>query len=269
MSKRLYFLAVQMMLPGDYRNDRKFIDDLSTLRALEYDGVELNIRDPEQVNPDELKRFLADFGLTLSMFASGATAKALNLSLASSEESERRRAVEQAKRFLEFASQFGAGVIAGFLKGPMAHASEVHRQKLAESIADLAPVSARLKTPLQIEAINRFESPLGHSLDDTYDLVKDCAREYLWILPDTWHMNIEESNMEAAIIRHSGHFGSFHLSDNNRLFPGLGAIDFKRIIGVLRACGYAGKLAIEGNVRTSFSEDITASTRYLDPILAA
>jgi sugar phosphate isomerase/epimerase len=256
-----------MLLPPDYRNERSFIDDLSVLRTLEFDGVELNIRDPQQVRPDDLKGFLADFGLTLSMFASGASAKALNLSLAATDEAERKRAVENAKGYLEFAAQFGAGVIAGFLKGPMAHSTEAHRLKLAESIAELAPVSLRCKTPLQIEAINRFESPLGHSLDETYELVKDCAHEYLWILPDTWHMNIEEANLEAAIIRHQGHFGSFHLSDNNRFFPGLGGIDFKRIIGVLEACGYAGKLAIEGNIKTSFSEDIRACARFLDPIL--
>ena len=267
MSKRRYSLAVQMLLPADYLNNRSFIGDLSVLRSLEFDGVELNIRDPDQVNPDKLKHFLAEFGLTLSMFASGATARALNLSLAATDEVEQARSVEYAKRFLEFASGFGAGVIAGFLKGPMSHSTEAHRLKLVESIAELAPVSARLKTPLQIEAINRFESPLGRSLDEAYDLVKGCDPEHLWILPDTWHMNIEESNMEASIIRHIGHFGSFHVSDNNRFFPGLGAIDFKRIIGVLDACGYAGKIAIEGNIKTSFSEDITASARYLDSIL--
>jgi sugar phosphate isomerase/epimerase len=73
---------------------------------------------------------------------------------------------------------------------------------LRKSIAELAPTAARLKTPFQIEAINRFESPLGRSLDEAWDLVGEAANEYTWILPDTWHMNIEESNMEAAMVRH-------------------------------------------------------------------
>ena len=266
MPRRRNYLAVQTLLPADYRNDRSFIADLACLRSLEFDGVELNICDPEGVNPDDLKSFLSDFGLSLSMFASGATAKKLNLSLASTDEKERLRAVELSKEFLEFASEFGAGVIAGFLKGPLAHATEAHRLKLKESIAELSPVSARLKTPLQIEAINRFESPLGHSLDDTYELIKACAHEYLWILPDTWHMNIEEPNMEASIIRHMGAFGSFHVSDNNRYFPGFGFIDFKRVIGVLDACGYEGKIAIEGNVKKSFREDVAESARFMDSI---
>lgn len=269
MSKRRYSLAVQMLLPPDYRNDKGFIGDLRVLRSLEFDAVELNIRDPERVQPDDLRRFLSDFGLTLTMFASGATAKAQNLSLASTDHAERKRAIEHTKGFLAFASEMGAGVIAGFLKGTMAQTSEAHRLKLVESIAELAPVASRYKTPLQIEAINRFESPLGRSLDETYELIRGCDHEYLWILPDTWHMNIEESNMDAAIVRHRGHFGSFHLSDNNRFFPGFGGIDFKRIIGVLEACGYAGMLAIEGNIKTSFADDIKASASFLDPILRA
>lgn len=267
MPKRRYYLAVQTLLPPAYRSDKDFISNLETLRDLEFDGVELNIREPERVDPDDLKAFLGDFGLSLSMFASGATAKALGLSLASTDEAARRRAVDYAGRFLDFASAFGAGVVAGFLKGPLEHNTDSHRLKLAQSISELAPTSARLRTPLLIEAINRFESPLGRSLDEAYALIEPCVHEWLWILPDTWHMNIEESNMEAAMVRHRGRFGSFHLSENNRLFPGYGAIDFKKTIGVLDACGYAGKLAIEGNLKRGFKEDIVHSMRFLDPIL--
>lgn len=267
MRRYRYYLAIQTLLPADYRKDPEFAADLGALEKLGFDGVELNIRDPESIDPEDLKSFLGGFGLGLSMFATGGTAKALNLSLAAADEAARREAVRRTEGFLEFASRFGAGIIAGFLKGPLAHNTEEHRLQLRKSIAELAPTAARLKTPFQIEAINRFESPLGRSLDEAWDLVGEAANEYTWILPDTWHMNIEESNMEAAMVRYRGRYGSFHLSDNNRFFPGFGAIDFKRVVGVLDACGYAGKLAIEGNVRGSFREDVEISMRFLDPIL--
>ncbi len=80
-------------------------------------------------------------------------------------------------------------------------------------------------------------------------------------------MNIEESNMEAAMVRHREHFISFHLSENNRYFPGYGALDFKRIIGILDACGYRGKLAIEGNLKQGFAEDVATAIEVLQPIL--
>ena len=70
-----YFLAIQTRLPEDYLADAEFRRNLETLRRLGFDGVELNIPDPDTVEPRRLKAYLAEFGLVLSMFASGLTAK--------------------------------------------------------------------------------------------------------------------------------------------------------------------------------------------------
>ena len=267
MANYRYFLSIQTLLPDDYRSNREFIENLKILQEEHFDGVELNIQDPFSIDPGDLKSFLGDFGLQLAMFASGATAKRLGLSLASTDEKERAESVKQSIAFLEFASQFGAGIIAGFLKGPLNHNSPENREKLRQSVSELAPHALRLKTPLLLEAINRFESPLGNSLDDTFDLIGTAENPFTWILPDTWHMNIEESSIAAAMIQHKDHFGSFHLSENNRFFPGYGALDFKQIIQVLDSCGYTGKLAIEGNIKRSFREDVKHSMRFLKPLL--
>jgi sugar phosphate isomerase/epimerase len=80
-------------------------------------------------------------------------------------------------------------------------------------------------------------------------------------------MNIEEVNMEAAMVRHRDHFVNFHLSENNRFFPGYGALDFKKIIGVLDAIGYRGKLAIEGNLKHGFAADVKKAMEFLGPVL--
>jgi sugar phosphate isomerase/epimerase len=229
--------------------------------------VELNIRNPDSIDPEDLKSFLRDFGLELSMFATGFTAKTEGLSLASTDEKKRTLSVRRAKEFLAFAHQFGAGIIAGFLKGASGENSQAHREALKRSIAEISEEAARLKTPFLVEAINRFESPLGNSLEDTWSLVEGANQGYTYLLPDTWHMNIEETHMEAAIITHREHFISFHLSENNRYFPGYGALDFKRIIGILEACGYTGKLAIEGNLKQSFDADVRVAMETLAPLL--
>ena len=267
MGKYRYYLALQTLLPDSYRGDREFIAKLETLKTYGFDGVELNMSDPHTIDPAELKQFLDGFGLTLSMFATGFTAKKEGLSLASTDERHRMHSVKRAKEFLAFAREFGAGVIAGFLKGMAGENSPGHRKALETSIAEVSEEAEKLKTPFLVEAINRFESPLGNSLDDTWDLVQKGTTGYTYILPDTWHMNIEESNMEAAMVRHREHFISFHLSENNRYFPGYGALDFKRIVGILDACGYRGKLAIEGNLKQGFAEDVATAIEVLQPIL--
>lgn len=267
MAHYRYFLAIQTRLPEDYLKDAEFRRNLETLRRLGFDGVELNIQDPETVEPACLKAFLAEFGLVLSMFASGLTAKTFQLSLAASDEARRRETIGRTARFLEFAHEFGAGVIAGYLKGAPQENGPGARERLAASVLELAPVADRLKTPLLIEAVNRYESPVGHSLADTWDIARRAGSPFVQILPDTFHMNIEEANMRQAIGEHRACFSSFHLSDNTRHFPGLGALDFAAIIGMLDELGYQGKLAIEGNVRTSFAADVEVAMQCLGPLL--
>jgi sugar phosphate isomerase/epimerase len=268
MGRYRYFLAIQTLLPEDYRNDAAFRGRLKTLQEWGFDGIELNIREPEAVRPDDLKQFLGDFGLVLSVFATGFTAKTAKLSLAATDQTRRKESVRRTKDFLAFAAAFGAGAVAGFLKGAPGESSAEHLANLKTSVAELAPEALRLKTPFIIEAINRFESPLGNSLEEVWQIIRDVKNPYVHILPDTWHMNIEESNMEAAMIRHRERFINFHLSDNNRFLPGFGALDFKKIIGVLDALGYSGRLALEANLKGSFSEDVTKSMEYLAPLLA-
>ena len=268
MAHYRYFLAIQMRLPEDYLKDAEFRRNLETLRRFGFDGVELNIQDPETVEPACLKAFLAEFGLVLSMFASGLTAKTFQLSLAASDEARRRETIGRTAHFLEFAHEFGAGVIAGYLKGAPQENGPGARERLAASVLELAPIAARLKTPLLIEAVNRYESPVGHSLADTWDIARRAGSPFVQILPDTFHMNIEEANMRQAIGEHRACFSSFHLSDNTRHFPGLGALDFAAIIGMLDELGYQGRLAIEGNLRTSFAADVEVAMQCLGPLLA-
>jgi D-psicose/D-tagatose/L-ribulose 3-epimerase len=268
MGRYRYFLAIQTRLPERYNEDAEFRRNLETLQRLGFDGVELNIRDPETVEPARLRAYLAEFGLVLSMFASGLTAKAHQLSLATPDEARRRESIARTARFLEFAHEFGAGVIAGYLKGAPQENDPGARERLAASGVELAAVAGRLKTPLLIEAVNRYESPVGHSLADTWDIARRAANPFVQILPDTFHMNIEEADMKQAIRAHRTCFSSFHLSDNNRHFPGFGAIDFAAVIGVLDDVGYEGKLAIEGNVRTSFAADVEVAMQRLSPLLA-
>lgn len=267
MGRYRYFLAIQTRLPEAYTKDVEFRRNLETLQRLGFDGVELNIQDPERVEPARLKAYLAEFGLVLSMFASGLTAKTYQLSLATADEERRREAVRRTTRFLEFAREFGAGVIAGFLKGTPQDAGPEARERLAASVLELAPVADRLKTPLLIEAVNRYESPVGHSLADTWDIAGRAGSPFVQILPDTFHMNIEEANLEQALRAHRACFSSLHLSDNTRHFPGFGALDFARVIATLDGFGYQGKLAIEGNVRTSFIADVELAMHHLGPLL--
>jgi D-psicose/D-tagatose/L-ribulose 3-epimerase len=262
-----YPLAVQLTLPDGYRGDLGFGRVLALLQRLGFSGVELNIRRPEEVDPEELKGFLARYGLSLYYLATGATAKAEGLSLSDPDEEHRARAVRRCRTLIEYAAHLSAGIIVGFLKGPPAPDREQAHTRMGQSLRELVELADRRRAAVLLEATNRYESAVANTLEEAASLVAPLGSPRLQILPDTFHMNIEESDMYAALQRQAPHYRSLHLSDNNRLLPGLGALDFAGLIARLQRLGYRGRLALEGNIRGDLLGDLEASMRFLAPLL--
>ena len=65
------------------------------------------------------------------------------------------------------------------------------------------------------------------------------------VMADTFHMNIEERSISGAILAHGNLLNHVHLSDSNRLAPGLGHIDFAEVLRALIEVDYEGSLAFE------------------------
>jgi len=260
-------LHLQTLLPEDYRS-ADFRRILRLLRRLGFSGVELNIVRPELVDPGELHAFLASYDLRMTMFASGATAKAEGLSLSAADETVRQRSVQRCRGFVDFAAAMGAGVIVGFLKGRPDPDPAAARERLRDSLRQIEPHVRARSVPLLVEATNRNESAAAHTLADTAELIAGFDNPFLRILPDTYHMAIEERAIGAALVQQRGLYDVVHISDANRLYPGLGTLDFAAILEVLDRDGYRGALTIEGNLRASFEEDLEASMAVLAPLLS-
>jgi D-psicose/D-tagatose/L-ribulose 3-epimerase len=264
-----YPLAIQFALPPRYRDDRELPATLDGLRHAGFTGVELNIADPFSVDWADLSAFLEEHGLAMFRFASGLTAKTLSLSLSAADAETRQRSVAACGRMVRALAGTGIGIILGFFKGSVAADRDAARSRFALSLAELVPDAAEHRVPLVLEATNRYESSVANALDDTAALLpaSDARGRWAQILPDTFHMNIEERDTPGALVRHAALFSSIHLSDNNRLFPGFGAISFGPIIATLRRIGWKGFLAIEGNLVDGLVADARTAVEALAPHL--
>lgn len=257
-------LAVQTVLPSGYRENTIFRSDLRLLQELGFDGVELNIAHPENENIASIKRFLDQFELRLTMYATGLTAKTHGLSLSSTDSTVWRKSIEACLAMIDFVTGTDTGIIIGYLKG--GPSSDVHGacERFVAALKRIAPYADRKQVRVLIEATNRYEAAVANDLEATVDIVKPLDANYMQILPDTFHMNIEEAHGPVAALKTwAGFYQSVHISDNNRLFPGFGVIDFNSILLSLKEIDYRGSMAIEGNIRNSFKEDIEASAEYL------
>ena len=258
-------VSVQTVLPEDYKTSSQFKKELETLQKHGYGGVELNIAHPENHDLDRIVAFLREFDLRLTNFASGLTAKTFGLSLSHRDEVERQRAVRKVDEIMDLLDGSSVSIILGFFKGPKAEQPDVARLQFSRSIADLLPRAEKKEAPLIVEATNRYESSVANSLADAYECIKDYQSSYLKILPDTYHMNIEEADMLSAFEEFLPYYDTVHLSDNNRYFPGFGAIDFGEILQHLKRIGYEGRYAIEGQTKNSFLDDCSDTIEHLSP----
>lgn len=260
-------LAVQMVLPENYRHNPAFGEELKLLQQFGFTGIELNIADVEAADMDAIQSFLCEYDLVMTMVASGLAARTRGFSLSSPDTAIRFRSVDASLRFIDFVQGHAVGVIIGFLKGGPVRDADRARSDFLASMGRIAAHARMKQVHVLIEATNRYESSVANTLEEAAQIVDVLDNPYLHILPDTFHMNIEEADMHAVLQAHQDKFISVHISDNNRCYPGMGAIDFNRVFQTLESIGFSGPVAIEGDLRGGFSTDLHDSMAYLGSLL--
>lgn len=96
-----------------------------------------------------------------------------------------------------------------------------------------------------VEPLNRFETSFINLVDDVVWLVREVGSPSVKIHLDTFHMNIEEKNMESAIKKAGKDLYHFHACENDRGIPGSGNIDWNGIARGLKDINYDNYIVIE------------------------
>jgi len=239
-----------------------FRKTLQQLQEMGFWGIELNLPDLEVLSPAELTDLLQEYQLHMTYLATGAYAKARGFSLSSPDPEVRRQSVEGCLANLAYAAQMKAGIILGFFKGGPQEDEDSAKQAFIESLRIICSRSTD-SGPILVEATNRKETCVVRTLRDAEEILLAVNDPRLRILPDTYHMNIEETDAMGEVRRLLPLIPNLHISDDNRYFPGLGSLDFAMVLRDLKAMGYQGTLGIEGNTLKSLEEDLDASVQAI------
>ena len=97
---------------------------------------------------------------------------------------------------------------------------------------------------MAIEPLNRFETYFINRGDQALALAADVGPN-CGVCLDMFHMNIEEKDLYATIRKVGKKLFDFHVAENNRLAPGMGGHDWKRVVSTLREIDYQGALTME------------------------
>ena len=212
---------------------------------LGYDAVEIFAPGVEVIDADALGKMLDAAGLKLAALGTGAGWVKSRLQLADADPGKRKEARAFVRSVIDCAGQFGAFAIIGSMQGPSGHTDESAREYLCEALEDGGAHAAKYNVPLIYEPLNRYETRQCCTVADGVQLLESLKTDNVRLLCDLFHMNIEETDIAAALVAGGKWVGHIHFVDSNRRPVGLGHMQYGRIIEALRTIGYEGYLCAE------------------------
>ena len=175
-------------------------NDLPLLRKIKqwgFDVVEIARFDFGGFPARAIGQAIRDEGLVCG-FCSALTG---NLSLAGPEP---QAAFDFLRRGVEVAAEIGAPVFSGpycapvgYLPGRRKTAGEW--KQVVEYLQRLGPILDQHGVTIALEALNRFETYLLNTAAETVQLIDEVAHPRVGVLFDTFHANIEEKDVAAAV----------------------------------------------------------------------
>lgn len=223
--------------------DDEVVEVVPKFSGLGFDYIEVVSRNPKSIDIEKFLKVLEKYNV--SVYAVCAWCNCTYQNPAHENRYVRKTYVDYMKDLVDLASNLGAKIIvtsAGIIKGI---SREEAYKYCAECLREIENYSSLHRIKIAVEAVNRFITNFINKTDQALKLIRYVDKPFIGITLDTFHMNIEEKSIDKSIIAAGKSLFHFHLADNNRLAPGLGHVDFTKIIDNLKEIGYEGNLSME------------------------
>ncbi len=248
---------------------RDSVDKAFALAAeLGYNGLELHLRRPSDVDWAEVKALATGHSLEIPMLGTGMGVDD-GLTFSDPDVDVRRRAVERIKEHIELAVYLGSTVVLGSMRGSLgsdAEQSSQRRDWIMECMAECCEAASGAGVGLLLEPINRYETNFINTVDEALEVVEQLGSPCIKLLVDTFHMNIEEADIGRSVRRAGPLVGHVHFGDSNREAPGHGHLNLLGVLQTLQDIDYRGYLSFEvlplPNTRQA-AQDAIRTARHL------
>lgn len=239
------------------------------LRDLGYAGAELMIRDPDRIDRGEVERLSRKSGIEIPVLCTGEVYGQDHVSFMDPDESIRREAIRRTKGIIDFASPFGAQVNIGRLRGRLFR--EIPRKQslgwMYSAFQEVTDYAADRGVTMILEPIARIACNNINSTQDGIETVRTVGRENFRLMVDIFHMNLEDKSMEKSFIEAKPYLTHIHVCDSNRLAPGRGNFDFKKIMEMIKGIDYHGYISAEITQFPTQDIAVKETVKVLRPLL--
>lgn len=214
--------------------------------ALGYHGLELALKRADEVSIPRLQRLTGDYRMEVSCISTGQVYADGNLKLTHENNAKREEVKSIFREFIDLAAQFGQIVNIGRVRGEIGGRPRQEVENIfVEVTRDLCAYALSRSVTLILEPVNRYEIDFVNTVEEGASLLKKIDMPNLMLMPDTFHMNIEDRVIGPELAKHIGMVKYIHFADSNRHAPGQGHIDFEEIFNSLLQTPYDGWISVE------------------------
>ena len=238
--------------------DEPLRDTFSRLAKFGYDGVELK-GEPELYSPTEIQSLCQEFDMQITSVLGWNIWGIPGRDLASPDIKERSAAIQYGKDGIDFSAAVGAPILI-VLPAPAGRTTPIGNPRTEEqwstayqaewsnavdSVQQMAAYAESRDIVLAVEPINRYETYLLTTVDEALRFINDVGADNVKLNVDTFHMNIDEADLAAAVRKAGDRLVHVHAADSNRQAPGRGHTDFTAVFQALNEVGFDGTIVLE------------------------
>jgi D-psicose/D-tagatose/L-ribulose 3-epimerase len=224
-----------------------------------FDTVEIAVEDPKHIDPLKVKAAAAKANLAIgSLCAAMGPGRDFRGTAA-----EQKTAMTYLRALIDQAALMGCPSLVGPVYSVVGKADAVpstQRKKewaaVVKNLKLLAKHAEARGVVICVEPLNRFETDFLNTCEQGLKLIAAIGSPAVKLHLDSFHMNIEEKDLGAAIRTAGSQLGHFHACGSDRGTPGGDHTDWAGIASALKAIGYQGDAVIE-----SFTPDVKVIAR--------
>ena len=210
-----------------------------------YNLLELPLLDPYSFDTASAKKSLAPFKLAIS----ASMGHNLESDISSADDDVVALGEAKLNKILEILTELESPYLTGVLYSALNKYGEPQTDKGRHNSIDvLRRVAERgqsLGVALGLEVVNRYETNIMNTAREGIAFIQELDHPNVGIHLDTYHMNIEESDMFQPVLDSAEKLFYVHIGESHRGYLGTGSVDFDTFFKALNRIDYQGPITFE------------------------
>lgn len=213
-----------------------------------FDWIEVPLESIDDLDHEEGGRIIRDYGLGVS----GCAAMGPGRDLVHPDPSIRDTGMTYLRQAIEATQKLGATNLVGPIYSTVGRTWQATAEErardvdlLVKQLRQLAQYAGDHGVVLCLEPLNRFETSFINLAEQAIEVIDRVDHPACQIVLDTFHMNIEEKSLAAAIGAAGPRLQHFHACESDRGTPGTGNVHWEQVARGLKAINYDGPVVIE------------------------